>query len=192
MIPEPYKYAFNHLDDDRLWAELKSGSQKAFEYVYQKNVQNLFDYGMHLHADSDLIKDAIQELFIHIWQRRNSLGDVKNIRNYLMVSFRRCVITHLEAHKKWHVPMLEKIRYSVEEVDVSQESRMIANEVFVRQEQDLMTAIEKLPSRQKEIIYLLFFKKFSQKEIAQMMCINLASVYTLTSKAIKNLKKQLK
>lgn len=191
MIQEPYKYDFNHLDDDTLWAELKSGSQEAFEYVYQKNVQNLFDYGMHLHADSDLIKDAIQELFIHIWQRRNSLGDVKNIRNYLMVSFRRCVITHLEAHKKWHIPMLENLRHSVE-VDVSQESRMIANEVFVRQEQDLMTAIEKLPCRQKEIIYLLFFKKFSQKEIAQMMSINLASVYTLTSKAIKNLKKQLK
>jgi RNA polymerase sigma factor (sigma-70 family) len=191
MIPESYMYEFNHLEDDRLWEKLKAGNPDAFEYIYQKNVQALFDYGMHLHADSDLIKDALQELFIHIWQRRNSLGDVKNIRNYLMVSFRRCVITHLEARKKWHVPTLEKISQALE-TDASHESRLIDNEVFVRQEQDLMIAIEKLPPRQKEIIYLLFFKKFPQKEIAQMMSINLASVYTLTSKAIKNLKKQLK
>ncbi|WPP50729.1 RNA polymerase sigma factor [Catalinimonas niigatensis] len=190
MISKPYKYDFNHLGDDQLWGELQSGNTEAFEYIYEKNVQGLFDYGMHLHPDSDLIKDVIQELFIHIWQRRDSLSNVKNIRNYLMVSFRRSVITHLEAHKKWQGPMLEKMNHRVE-TDAPHESRMIAHEVFVRQEQDLMTAIEKLPPRQKEIIYLLFFKKLPQKEIAQMMAINLASVYTLTSKAIKNLKQQL-
>lgn len=190
MISKPYKYNFNHLGDEQLWEELQSGNTEAFEYIYEKNVQSLFDYGMHLHPDSDLIKDVIQELFIHIWQRRNSLGNVKNIRNYLMVSFRRSAITHLEAQKKWQGPMLEKVSHRVE-TDVPHESRMIAHEVFVRQEQDLMTAIENLPPRQKEIIYLLFFKKLPQKEIAQMMAINLASVYTLTSKAIKNLKQQL-
>lgn len=191
MVSESCTYAFNHLEDDRLWEELQAGNQEVFGYVYQQNVQALFDYGMHLHADSELIKDVIQELFIHIWQRRNSLGEVKNIRNYLLVSFRRCVFTQLEVRKKWQVPMLEKIS-AAQEADVSHESRLIAHEVLVRQEKDLMTAIENLPPRQKEIIYLLFFKKLSQKEIAHLMSINLASVYTLTSKAIKNLKQQLK
>ncbi len=179
----------NQFEDERLWEGLKAGNPMAFENIYHKNVQALFDYGMHLHADSDLIKDAIQELFIHIWQRRDFLGDVKNIRNYLMVSFRRCVITHLEALEKSHSPLPEAIDYWVE---ASHETHLIANEVFIRQENALLTAIENLPPRQKEIIYLLFFKKLPQKEIANIMLINLASVYTLTSKAIKNLKMQLK
>ena len=63
--------------------------------------------------------------------------------------------------------------------------------MLVEQERDLKRAIEKLPPRQREIIYLLFFKKLPQKEIATIMSINLASVYTLTSKAIKSLKAEL-
>ncbi|MEQ9438828.1 MAG: sigma-70 family RNA polymerase sigma factor [Cyclobacteriaceae bacterium] len=190
MTSEPYQYGFHNLDDSQLWSALKDGSLEVFEYLYQQHIQSLFDYGMHIHADADLVKDAIQELFIHIWQHRSSLGDVRNIRNYLIVSLRRSLISQLETLKKWHLPMLDNMQI-LAGMDTSPESRMIAQEVYVQQEQSLITAIEKLPPRQKEIVYLLFYKNFPQKEVARIMSINLASVYTLTSKAIKSLRKHL-
>lgn len=191
MMSEQCQDTYSSFDDIQIWKALKQGDLGAFEYLYQRYIQVLFDYGMHIHNDSDLIKDAIQELFIHIWQRRNSLGNVKNIRNYLIVSFRRFVIAQLETRKKWSSATLKKINQLVE-VDASPENHMIAHEIYVQQENDLMEAIEKLPDRQREIVYLLFYKKIPQKEIAKIMAINLESVYTLTSKAIKNLRKQLK
>lgn len=190
MISESYTYELNLLDDEQLWNKLKAGNISAFEFIYQSYVQSLYDYGMHIHADSDLVKDAIQELFIHIWQRKENLGLVKNIQNYLLVSLRRNVIQHLEADKKWNIPKLE-FMYSSQEAELSHENQLIAQELFLKQEKDLKNAIEQLPARQREVIYLLFYKKMAQKEVSQLMNINLASVYTLTSKAIKNLKRQL-
>lgn len=191
MISESYTYELNLLDDEQLWNKLKAGNISAFEFIYQSYVQSLYDYGMHIHADSDLVKDAIQELFIHIWQRREHLGLVKNIQNYLLVSLRRNVIQHIDADKKWKIPKLEFI-YSGQETELSHENQLIAQELFLKQEKDLKNAIEQLPARQREVIYLLFYKKMAQKEVSQLMNINLASVYTLTSKAIKNLKRQLR
>nr|WKN37993.1 sigma-70 family RNA polymerase sigma factor [Tunicatimonas sp. TK19036] len=191
MTPEPYQYEFHNYKDSQLWNALRQGDVKAFEFLYQRHVQSLFDYGMHIEPDADLVKDAIQELFIHLWQRRYSLGEVKNVRNYLIVSIRRGIVAQVEVRKKWQSPALRHIQHLVE-VDASPETHMIADEVFLQQENDLTAAIEKLPPRQREVIYLLFFKRFPQKEVANMMSINLASVYTLTSKAIKSLRKYLK
>lgn len=192
MSSEPYKDKLNvAIEDTLLWEELKKGKLEAFERIYQDNIQALFEYGMHIHTDLDLVKDALQELFIHIWQRRATLGDVKNIRNYLIVCFRRGLIRQLEAQKKELHTIQEKVNYLIE-AEVSHESHLIAKEASLQQERNLMEAIDRLPARQREILYLLFFKKFPQKEIAKIMSINLASVYTLASKALKNLKNQIK
>lgn len=191
MTSEPDQYEFHNVEDGQLWNALRKGNAKAFEFLYQRHVQQLFDYGMHIQADADLVKDAIQELFIHLWQRHNSLGVVNNVRNYLIVSIRRGVVAQLEIRKKWQSPALRHIQYLVE-VDASPESHIIADEVLMQQENGLTAAIEKLPPRQREVIYLLFFKRLPQKEVANIMSINLASVYTLTSKAIKSLRTYLK
>ena len=190
MISKPSHHQFHDLDDEQCWTAFQAGEVAAFQHLYRQHVQGLFDYGMYVQADADLVKDALQEMFVRLWQRRGLLGAVRNVRSYLMVSLRREIISHLETHKKWRSVSLETEAYRLP-AEASPESRLVAREVLVEQERDLKRAIEKLPPRQREIIYLLFFKKLPQKEIATIMSINLASVYTLTSKAIKSLKAEL-
>lgn len=55
----------------------------------------------------------------------------------------------------------------------------------------LSVALEKLPTRQKEVIQYVFFERFSYEEISKIMGINLRSVYTLAWKAIGALKKHI-
>lgn len=179
------------INDAGVWSEFKSGSQSAYTQIYQTNVQALFDYGMHVHADKDLIKDCIQELFIRIWQRRGNLGNVKNIRGYLLIGLRRKIIDSLNAEKKISILTLDKLKEAAKS-SLSYEISLKANEASIQREHDLLHAIEKLPPRQKEIVYLVFYKNLPHEEIAEIMSINGASVYTLTWKAIKALRKQLK
>lgn len=177
--------------DAQLWEKFKNGKSEAFEFIYQAHVQALFDYGMHIQADADLVKDAIQELFIHIWQRRVHLGNVNNIRNYLMVSLRYQILGMTREQNKSQNQILEKLSQIIASND-SPESSLIAQEDIKEQEHDLSQAIENLPPRQREIVYLLYYKNLSKEEVGEMMSINLPSVYTLTWKAIKSLKKHLR
>lgn len=193
MMPETKKNseADKKINEADVWHEFKCGSQGAYSHIYQENVQALYDYGMYVRADNELIKDCIQELFIHIWQRRNNLGDVKNIRTYLMAGLRRRIIDQSNANKSTISFTLEKLK-GVSIFALSHENNLIDGEASIQRENDLLYAIEKLPPRQKEVVYLTFYKKFHHDKIAEIMSINVASVYTLTWKAIKALKKQLK
>jgi hypothetical protein len=49
----------------------------------------LYAYGIKLVPFSDFVRDQIQDLFINIWQNREGLGDVSNLKAYLFTSLRR-------------------------------------------------------------------------------------------------------
>ena len=187
----PYNFAEERPNDEQLWGEISNGDPEAFELLYQQHIQALFDYGMHVHTDAAVVKDAIQELFIRIWQRRASLGNVKNSKSYLMVSLRHQILETLRQQKNSQSYLAEKFSGFTGSED-SCEHCLIAREDQKEREQALAAAIEKLPARQKEVIYLLFYKNLSQEEAAEIMSLHLTSVYTLTWKAVKNLKKYLR
>ena len=186
----PYNFAEERSSDGQLWGEMSSGDPQAFELIYQQHVQALFDYGMHVHTDAAVVKDAIQELFIRIWQRRASLGKINNSKSYLMVSLRHQILETLRQQKNSQPYLAEKFSGFTGSED-SYEQCLIAQEDQKEREQALTAAMEKLPARQKEVIYLLFYKHLSQEETAEIMSLHLTSVYTLTWKAVKNLKKYL-
>ncbi len=53
----------------------------------------------------------------------------------------------------------------------------------------LHKALAELPPRQKEILHLLYSEELSYENIAELMAINVASVYTLAWKALAALKR---
>ena len=54
---------------------------------------------------------------------------------------------------------------------------------------DMMRAIEKLPTRQKEVIYLYFYDGLNMVEIAKRLGVNPSTVREALNSAKKNLKK---
>ncbi len=188
MIGDRHAFANAEITDDvRLWTDLKGGCRHAYAKIYNNYVQVLFDYGMHIEPDRNLVKDCIQDLYIYIWQRRNTLGYVKNVRAYLMVGLRRRIIDQGKSGKRTTPIVDDSARYSVS----PHESGVESLEASEQQTRDLRNAIDELPSRQREIVYLMFYKDLSYEEIADTMSINAASAYTLAWKAIRSLKNKL-
>jgi DNA-directed RNA polymerase specialized sigma24 family protein len=78
-----------HMDDVMLWAAFRSGDEKAFITLFDRFSPAMFNYGCKISAERELVKDAVQELFIDIWQSRKRLGDTDSIKFYLFKSLRR-------------------------------------------------------------------------------------------------------
>lgn len=177
--------------DEVVWKAFQEGSHDALEYIYQYHVKDLFNYGVKLCQDEDIVKDSIQEVFINLWRNRDHLNRKVNIKYYLLKALRRQITKFATSHRNRKCDVLTEASESGIAEDAC-ESQMIKKEVAQKNHLQLATALSRLPERQREVIYLVFYKSIPYEEVAEIMSITKPSVYTLVWKAIRTLKKQLK
>ncbi|WP_209330784.1 RNA polymerase sigma factor [Lunatimonas salinarum] len=189
-MPSPKSYANSDssFEDSVLWQRVKVGDRTALQALYVNYVQELFRLGMSIKADRSLVKDCIQDVFLKIWQYRDTVKPTDNVKLYLF----KCLSNRI--HKEVG---REKRRYGSLSSDL-EESLICGQDVdsenaSIRKEKgrDLMKALNALPSRQHEVIQLLYFENHSYEDISAIMGINVQSVYTLAWKALTNLKRQI-
>jgi len=177
------------MDDKKLWNKMKSGDKEAFASIYQSEVNSLLKYGLKITKSVQLIEDAIQDLFIEIWQKRDRLSETDHIRKYLLVSFRRKLIHNIQkTEKKYFSEELGEGEYVNED---SPEDMWIDFEDFSAKKELLEVAVKQLSQRQKEIIHLKYGEGLDYPEISEMMGISYQSSRNLLTGALKKLKEFL-
>jgi RNA polymerase sigma factor (sigma-70 family) len=179
----------NDLDrTDPLWESLKSGNEKAFETIFRRFYPPLLNYGLRLNPDAEEVKDCIQIMFLNIWERRCHLGSSDNIRNYLLASLRRLILKRMKLESTYHELVSD---HSTFHMELSIESKIIHDQILKENILLLQNAIETLPDRQKEALYLRFYSDQSFAEIANVMGITTRAVYKLIYKALDALNEEL-
>lgn len=170
---------------DQFWLGLKEGNQEALSKLFCKYYTLLFRYGYKIIPREDLIEDAIQELFLILWDRRETIDEARSVKSYLFCSLRRIVFRKLKKQKN----RKERNRtYYIENLfgDLfNKEELMVHFETKCERREKLSDAIDGLSKRQKEAIYLKFYEGLSYKEIAYVMEINRQSAYNHISEAIR-------
>lgn len=178
------------LDDKVLWNSIRKGNNLAFTTLYKKYVNQLFNYGMHISFDRDLVLDCLQELFAGIWIRREGLVELNHVNYYLFKSFRNLVIQKLTKKRK----MIFGIDFSksIKEFDPSWEENLITDQAKEQKLKQLNSAINCLTVRQREAVLLKYFNELSYQQTSNIMGISLESAHNLISKAIHCLRKQMR
>lgn len=177
-------------EDVLLWDSLRKGNDIAFSTLYKKYVQSLFNYGMHIHPNRDLIKDCIQELFIKFWEKRESLGSIEKVNFYLFRSFKNLLSHKIETSSKKKPLTQDLIDKMAPELPV--ENFYINSEMVDQRIIRLKKAVLLLTDRQREVILLRFFQGFEAKEIAEIMNLSIPGVHNLISLTIKSLRGKIK
>lgn len=177
--------------DVMTWSSFKSGNKDAFNFIFSSNVKVLYAYGEKITRDKALVQDCIQDLFIDLWRRRESLGDTDSIKFYLFKSLRRSLLRKLAGEAKF-------IRKNITDgeqaftIELSVEETLILEQFSEDRIKYLSNALERLSNRQREVIYLKFYQKLSSQEIADTLGIDITSCYNLISRAIESLREALK
>ncbi len=177
-------------EDFLLWESLRKGNELAFSALYKKYVQPLFNYGMHIHSNRELVKDCIQELFTKLWMQKEHRNSIEKVGFYLFRSFRNLLFQKMEATSKRVGLDIESIDRQLE--DLSVEFDLIESELVEERYLMLHNAIHHLSPRQREVVLLRFFQSLEPKEIADIMNISVAAVYNLLSKTIQSLRTKVK
>ncbi|MCL3780106.1 sigma-70 family RNA polymerase sigma factor [Prolixibacteraceae bacterium JC049] len=170
--------------DIEIWQKLKAGKASAFSYIFDTYFDQLVDYGCRFTKDRQLVKDAIQDLFLELTRKGNQLSDVDNIIAYLLKATRRRIVRLMNQNNR--IENTEELEVFDLEYDTLQES-----EVWEKKLNLIAQALNQLPPRQKEVIYLKFYKGVSNSEASEIMNISYQSVGNLIQKALNKLKESL-
>ncbi|SEJ09015.1 RNA polymerase sigma factor, sigma-70 family [Dyadobacter sp. SG02] len=182
-----------HSDPDHdTWLRFISGDPDAFSKLYDQYADVLYAFGMRYSTDRDLVKDCIHDLFIDLHGYRKNLAQDANVKFYLLKSLRRKL--HL-AHRK--SSMLRFDRWDTEDslaisaFTFSIEQELIMDEKEREILQHLAAEINRLPDRQREILYLRFHQDLDYDEIAAIMQISVPTCRTFVYRALKELRGKL-
>lgn len=190
-IQQPRSEKWQEIPEEEVWKAFIAGNHGALEHIYQAHVKELYNYGYQVLSDEVLVKEGIQEVFINLWRNKENLSRKVNTKYYLFKALRRQLVKYITQQKRVPVEHLSRVEeYAFWEND--QEHQWIAAESSQNKDRQLNDAIAQLPERQREVVYLIFYKNLPYEEVADILSINLSSVYTLVWKAIRKLKKQLK
>jgi len=86
--------------DTACWSRLKKGDPQALGYLYDTYADKLFTSALRMTTDRELAKDCIQEVFIEIWNYRNTLGDVMHSQSYLVKVMRSVLLKKLKKESR--------------------------------------------------------------------------------------------
>lgn len=177
---------YTGLSDQELWSRLIDGDEGALAFIYNTWFPSLYKYGMRLHADSSVVKDCIHDLFATLWHRRTNLSLTDSIKYYLFASLKRNIAKH--SKKEGVFQLFDAFGSDNQMYMPSHEQKIIDEQSCDERRRKLDKVIEKLPKRQKEILYLRYYEGLSTQETADIMSLSVNSTYVLLSKALNYLK----
>lgn len=172
-----------------IWESFLEGNQKAFADLYKSYAEDLFMYGFKVTKEESLIKDAIQELFIELWNNRNKLTKVENHKAYLLKALHYKLLRSLKKEQKI-TPINDSIIGNLA-TTTAFETTWILEEIKTERIEVLRNQLDKLPERQRQVLHLKYFQNLSSKQIGDLLDINTQSVSNLLYRGIAALRKNI-
>ncbi|AEL26196.1 RNA polymerase, sigma-24 subunit, ECF subfamily [Cyclobacterium marinum DSM 745] len=168
---------------------LKKGDSEALSMIYDQYYEGLYFYLLKFTSQKDLVQNAVQDLFVDLWASRSKLGEINSLKGYLFVSGKRKLYHLIKSNKKKQIvdlafpTVVDGMLFQY-----SQEDFLVEIETNEERKDRLLTAINRLPSRQKEAIYLRYYEKLNLEEISQIQGIAYQSVLNNLQRALHTLR----
>ncbi len=172
---------------------LKKGDPSAFKDVFRILYPRLKGYCKLFISDDSKVEDLIQETFIALWERRDSIKTDKSVESYLFVILRNNCLNFLRKEK------MENTTFSVDMDEVSELQYLYQIDFLGKEEKSLeeqlvesfQEAVEELPDKMKEVFKLCKIDGRKQKEVADEIGISLKMVEKHIAKAKEQIRDKL-
>jgi RNA polymerase sigma-70 factor (ECF subfamily) len=168
-----------------LFERVREGDAGAFEIIVRSYVKELGSFAKYFVKSHDVAEDIVQNLFIHLWEKKNSIRIKGRLRTYLFAAIRNRSLDYLK-----HQSIDQKYSYGYSQlVPLPSTPHEI---VELRELDDLiMKALEKLPERRRIVFILNKYCNMTYAEIAEILEITVKTVDAHMVNAVKSLRSDL-
>ena len=178
--------AYSTYRDIALWHRVQENDIHAYNELYERYRGVLYVHALRMLKDDDEAYDVVQDVFIHLWERRGVLVVQSSFSSYLYTSVRNRILD-LMAKRKHRWKYIESLQSYLDEGSFETEEKVHAGELARIIERE----VAHLPEKMREIFHLSREENFSHKEIAQVLNVSDKTVKKQVSNALSILRKKI-
>ena len=179
--------------DKKMVTGIKKGDTSTFQQLYEMFYNRLFLYAVSYVGNSDAARDIVQELFLHLWQKHETIEIKTSVSSYLFRAIHNRSIQHLR-HKQVTDKFneLQSLRLKEAELVYHFESDFIHPSVEFEEINSIILATwDSLPEKTKKIFTLSRQENLKNAEISERLSIDIKTVEYHIRKALNKFKDQL-
>lgn len=167
------------------WKIAQLDDEEAFRTLFFKFFSSLCVFAHRYIEQWETCEDIVQDTFFKIWKNRKKMIINTSGRNLLLTSVRNSCVDYLrkqEIETSWiQKKSLHKTEYSTDDLYATVELENMLN-----------AALSNLPENIRQVFEMSRFEGLTYTEIAAQQCISIKTVEAYITKALKQLRVELK
>ena len=171
------------------------GDSKAFDDLFRMFYSRLFSFAKSYLRDADVAENMVQDAFLLLWERRETLRPDSNIPAWLLTVVKNNILNYIERQKrqiKIESIYAERITRELE-LRISSLKDCDPEYLFSTEVTEIIRiALASLPEQCRKVITMSRFDEMSNKEIAEKLNITVKGVEYHITNALKKLRLALK
>ena len=171
--------------DQKLYDDLRRGKEYAFAAVFERYNRLLYTIAYRFLKSEEEAEDAIQYLFMKLWEQRTNFSFESGIRSLLFTILKNYILNELRHRSLVFEKLYEMAQQVNDEDDFLTQFENGELGKFLR------VAIDKLPPQKQKICLLKIEYGLSNQEIADRMGITVPTVKSHYTQAIKALSNEI-
>ena len=173
-------------DEQQLILELQNGDEACFTRIFNQFYAPLVLYAYRITDDQNAAEDIIENAFISLWNKRNSLSEIRSLKSYLYTIARNGCLSWIRKNKR------EKARYKIiRSIEQGFDKTALENMIYSESMAKIYSAMDKLPPQCRKVFILHYIEGKKIAEIAEELKISIGTVKTHKVRGIDLLQKSL-
>ena len=169
-----------------LVAQFCSGDDQAYAELYDMYIQMLYNYGLKMTCNQELLKDCIHDVFVKVYMKRNDKNAINNLCSYLLISLKNRLLDEFRRQTFTTPNEVEEYEYRRAAEDV--EKDYLSQERSMLQSERVAHLMQNLTRRQRQAITLYYLEERKYDEICKIMQMNYHSVRNLMHRGMLKLR----
>ncbi len=175
----------NEIFEKTLIESIKGGSVRAFNIIYELYARKLLNYINVATPTPEDAEEIVQDIFVSLWNQRDSIDSDKGLSTLLFsMAYRR----RIDAFRK-------SVKAPIYEDYLEYQNQLAADDTNITNYQEFLSdfkrALNRIPSKQRQMIVLSRIKGLSNQEIADRTNISEKTARNGLSTGLKLLKDEL-
>ena len=167
---------------------LKEGKEKGFKIIYDRYADRLYQYVFRRVKVREVTEEIVQEIFVSLWMRRNTVEITTSLESYLFASARYALLSYFRSERvRRHYAEHFSAFVAAQAQDNSVEEMMDVKDL----ERSIDVSMSSLPERCRTAFRLSRIENEPIQGIAKRMNISRRTVENYLARAMKHLRTSL-
>lgn len=169
----------SNMDEKKLLFELSQGSELAFTTIYNQYKNIVYSTALRITKSKILSEEAVQDIFLKIWQNRESVAEIDHFENYIYIISRNHLFNSIKK--------IARETNFASEINLK-DAGFIDTDTSIKDEQYntiLNQIVEQLPPQQQKVYKMAKLDGLSHQKIGESLGISTDTVKKHMSQALK-------